>query len=99
MKILIAGASGMIGSVVAPYLASQGHEVIRLVRREPGAGEVFWDPDERKIDEAGLEGFDGVVHLASMRWPMPWTDEAKKLIYANRRPPNSLRANSLANCK
>ena len=38
MKILIAGASGMIGSAVAPYLASQGHEVIRLVRREPGDG-------------------------------------------------------------
>jgi FlaA1/EpsC-like NDP-sugar epimerase len=31
MKILIAGARGMIGSTVTPYLASQGHEVVRLV--------------------------------------------------------------------
>jgi uncharacterized protein (TIGR01777 family) len=99
MKILIAGASGMIGSVVTPYLESKGHEVIRLVRREPGAGEVFWDPEADKIDAAGLEGFDGVVHLATMRWPMPWTDEAKKLIYANRMQTNSLLAKSLANCK
>jgi nucleoside-diphosphate-sugar epimerase len=41
MKILIAGASGMIGSVVAPYLESHSHEIIRLVRYEAGAGEVF----------------------------------------------------------
>jgi nucleoside-diphosphate-sugar epimerase len=32
MKILIAGSNGMIGSAVAAYLASQGHEVNRLVR-------------------------------------------------------------------
>lgn len=49
----------MIGSAVAPYLESQGHEIIRLVRREAGAGEVFWDPDGGKINSAGLEGFDG----------------------------------------
>ena len=98
MKILIAGASGMIGSVVAPYLVSQGHEVIRLVRREPGTGEVFWDPDAGKIDAASLEGFDGVVHLATKPWPLPWTDEAKKLIYANRMKTNSLLAKTLASC-
>jgi uncharacterized protein YbjT (DUF2867 family) len=43
----------MIGSVVAPYLARQGHEVVRLVRREAGAGEVRWDPDAGTIDAAG----------------------------------------------
>ncbi len=99
MKILIAGASGMIGSVVAPYLVSQGYEVIRLVRHEPADGEVYWDPDAGKIDAAGLEGMDGVVHLATMPWPMQWTPEAKKLIYANRMNTNGLLAKSLANCK
>ena len=99
MKILIAGASGMIGSAVVPYLVSQGHEVIRLVRREPGDGGVYWDPDAGVIDLAGLEGFDGVVHLASKPWPLPWTDEAKKQIYANRMNTNGLLARSLANCE
>ena len=98
MKILIAGASGMIGSVVAPYLVNQGHEVTRLVRREPADGEVFWDPDAGKIDAAGLEGFDGVVHVATKPWPLPWTDEAKKLMYANRMHTNGLLANALARC-
>ena len=66
MRILISGASGMIGSAVAPYLAGHGHEVVRLVRRTTGPGEVRWDPDAGTIDAAGLEGFDGVVHVASM---------------------------------
>ena len=86
----------MIGSALAPYLASQGHEVVRLVRREPGAGEVRWDPDAGTIDAAGLEGFDGVVHVASMPWPARWTSEAKKQMRANRIVTNSLLAETLA---
>ena len=47
MRILISGTSGLIGSAVAPYLASQGHEVVRLVRRAPCAGEVESDTGRR----------------------------------------------------
>ena len=99
MRILIAGASGMIGSVIAPYLASQGHEVVRLVRRETGTGEVRWDPEAGTIDAAGVEGFDGVVHLATMPWPMRWTAKAKQRIRANRLATNRLLAESLAGCE
>jgi uncharacterized protein (TIGR01777 family) len=99
MRILIAGASGMIGSVVAPFLATQGHEVVRLVRREPGADEVRWDPDAGTIDAASLEGFDGVINLASIPWPMRWTPKAKQQIRANRMATNSLLAETLANCQ
>lgn len=99
MKILIAGASGMIGSVAASYLASQGHEVLRLVRRNPGSGEIYWDPQEGHIDRSGLEGFDGVVHLASMAWPMRWTSRNKKKIYENRISTNSLLAEALVRCQ
>jgi uncharacterized protein (TIGR01777 family) len=99
MKILIAGSSGMIGSAVAAYLASRGHDVSRLVRQAPVAGEVHWDPDAGNIDAAGLEGLDGVVHLASMPWPMRWTPKAKKQLYDNRIITNSLLANTLAVCQ
>ncbi len=88
----------MIGSAVAPYLESQGHEIIRLVRREAGAGEVFWDPDGGKIDSAGLEGFDGVLNLATMQWPARWTTSAKQKIRANRLATNGLLAENLAKC-
>lgn len=96
MRILISGASGMIGSAVAPYLAGQGHEVVRLVRRAPGTGEVRWDPDAGTIDTAGLEGFDGVVHVASMTWNGRWTSDFKKRIHDNRIRTNSLLAGTLA---
>lgn len=99
MRILFAGSSGMIGSAVMPYLIQSGHEVVRLVRRETGNGEVFWDPDAGKIDSDDIEGFDAVVHLASMPWPMRWTRKAKQKIYLNRLATNSLLAKSLAACK
>jgi uncharacterized protein (TIGR01777 family) len=98
VRTLIAGASGLIGSAVAARLVTQGHEVIRLVRRAPDAGEVRWDPDEGTIDVAGLEGFDGVVHVASVPWPARWTTKAKQQIRANRLATNSLLARVLADC-
>ena len=98
MKILIAGSHGMIGSAVTPHLTECGYEVIRLVRHTPGAGEIWWDPDGCQIDTAGLEGFDGVIHLATMAWPMRWTNEAKQQIRANRLATNRLLAESLSAC-
>jgi uncharacterized protein len=98
MKILIAGSHGMIGSAVTPHLIECGHEVTRLVRQEPGPGEVWWDPDAGQIDASGLEGFDGVVNLATMRWPFRWTRNAKAKLRANRVATYRLLAESLAAC-
>ena len=98
MKILIAGSHGMIGSAVTPYLIECGHDVTRLVRQEPGVGEVWWGPDAGQIHPAGLEGFDGVVQLASGKWPMRWTAGAKKKMLANHLGTNRLLALSLAGC-
>ena len=99
MKILIAGSHGMIGSAVTRHLIECSYEVSRLVRQAPGPGEVWWDPDDGKIDIEGLEDFDGVVHLATMPWPMRWTAKAKQKIQANRVSTNRLLAESLAGCK
>ena len=65
MRTLIAGSNGMVGSAVTHHLLQHKHQVFRLVRREPGAGEVFWDPDAGQIDQAGLEGFDAVIFAHS----------------------------------
>jgi NAD dependent epimerase/dehydratase family enzyme len=96
MKTLIAGSNGMVGSAVTRRLIECGHEVVRLVRHTPGPGEVWWDPDCGEIDATGLEGFDGVVHLASMPWPMRWTSKAKEKLRANRLTTNRLLAQALA---
>ena len=98
MKVLIAGSNGMIGSAVTRHLTECGYEVIRLVRHTPGPGEVWWDPDAGEIDKARLDGFDGVVHLATMPWPMRWTAKTKQKIRGNRLATNRLLAESLARC-
>lgn len=54
-------------------LKARGHGVRSLVRSSPGADRVLWDPAAGTIDRAGLEGVEGVVHLAgegigSRRW-------------------------------
>lgn len=98
MKILIAGSNGMVGSAVTRHLLECNYEITRLVRHTPGPSEIWWNPDAGEIDSASLDGFDGVVHLATMPWPLRWTDKAKQKIRANRLATNSLLAESLARC-
>jgi uncharacterized protein (TIGR01777 family) len=88
----------MIGSAVTRYLIESGYEVIRLVRHTPGPGEVWWNPEAGEIDKDGLEGYDGIIHLASIPWPMRWTAKAKQRMRLNRLATNRLLAESLAGC-
>ena len=64
MKILVTGATGLVGGAVVPFLAGGGHEIARLGRSAPGAGGIRWDPDAGVLEARALEGFDGVIHLA-----------------------------------
>ena len=66
MHIAVSGASGLVGSRLCTRLQDQGHRVSRLVRRQanPEADEVLFDIPMGRIDAAGLEGADAVVHLA-----------------------------------
>jgi uncharacterized protein (TIGR01777 family) len=85
MRILVSGASGLVGSAVVRRFAPPNDEVIRLVRREPrfGAPEVRWDPSAGTISDEGLEGLDAVVHLAGEsvaagRWTAAKKDRIRK---------------------
>lgn len=98
MKILIAGSHGMVGSIVTERLLEHGHEIVRLVRTQPSAGEVWWNPDAGVIDASGLEGFDAVINLATAPWPFRWTSRAKAKIRRNRRSTYQLLADALAGC-
>lgn len=65
MRVLIAGASGLVGRALVPLLETQGHSVVRLVRKQtPGEGEVAWDPAAGELNPAALDGIDAVVNLA-----------------------------------
>src|SRR5688572_4716493 len=64
LHVAVTGASGLIGSALRSLLRAAGHRVSPLVRRSPAHGEIGWDPDAGRIDAAGLEDVDAVVHLA-----------------------------------
>ena len=91
MKILVAGATGMVGSALVPALASGGHTVCRLVRRETrteggsaGAFDVAWDPVTGELGGAAV-GADAVVNLAGASIAGGrWTAERKRLLRASR---------------
>ncbi|MBO4205418.1 TIGR01777 family oxidoreductase [Micromonospora echinofusca] len=65
MRILMAGASGFLGTRLADRLTADGHRVVRLVRRPTrGADEVRWDPTSAHLDPAAVAGADAIVNLA-----------------------------------
>jgi uncharacterized protein (TIGR01777 family) len=87
MKIILTGASGLVGSALVPALTKEGHEVWSLVRRTPqeGAREIVWEPLKGIADVSGLEGADAVVHLAGENIAEGrWTDEKKARIRESR---------------
>lgn len=99
MDIVISGASGLIGTALTKSLIGSGHRPIALVRRtpEPGADEIEWNPSKGTIDAAGLEGVDGVVHLAGAGiGDKRWSDERKKVIRESRTEGTTLLAETLA---
>lgn len=86
MRVLISGASGLIGAELSLQLAAAGHDVARLVRREPSrAGEFRWDPAALTIDSRALDGVDAVVNLSGASLArLPWTAGYRKEILRSR---------------
>lgn len=65
MRVLISGASGLLGGALTERLRADGDEASALVRREPrGPGESRWDPAAGSIDPAALDGVDAVVNFS-----------------------------------
>jgi uncharacterized protein len=86
MRVLISGASGLVGTEVARQLIEAGHEPLKLVRREVRApDEVSWNPSRGEIDQDIMESVDAVVNLAgATTGRIPWTKKYKKQIVSSR---------------
>ena len=85
LRVAISGASGLIGSSLAVYLTTAGHEVVKLVRRPAaGPGEVSWDPAAGRLDPVDLAGVDAIVNLAGVSIASLWTGGRREAILSSR---------------
>ncbi|MGI8648917.1 MAG: TIGR01777 family oxidoreductase, partial [Rubrobacter sp.] len=103
MRVLISGASGMVGAKLSEELKSAGHSVTALSTSKPSSADtVRWDPSRGQVDASRLEGFDSAVHLAgeSIVGSNPvterWTEPKKAKIMDSRRDGTTLFANTLS---
>ncbi|MEI8365009.1 MAG: TIGR01777 family oxidoreductase [Parachlamydiaceae bacterium] len=87
MKILISGASGLIGSALQHALMVAGHHVVVLVRDQKKISEqsVFWDPENGVLDPQALQGVDAVINLAGDNLSQGrWSKKKKRAVLNSR---------------
>ena len=89
MRILVTGATGLIGRSLCRSLADDRHNIITLSRLAGKSGQGFethqWDPQTGPPPEAALKGVDAVINLAGEPLDAKrWSDEQKRVIRDSR---------------
>lgn len=89
LRVLISGATGLVGRHLVAMLHTQGHEVLVLSRDTPVAGvkNIWWDPIRGEIENGSteMESLDAIVHLSGRNVTAGrWTLTEKQLIYESR---------------
>lgn len=91
MRVLVTGATGLIGQQICEELRQEGHETVILSRRPsgvktgPGITAYAWDPEQGNPPAEAWDGVDAVIHLAGE--PVAgarWTNDQKRRIRDSR---------------
>ena len=86
MKVLITGASGLVGKELQKSFAEKGYEMVLASRKEPTDDKnIQWSIEDGFSEPDKLEGIDAVVHLAGENVSgLRWTEDKKKAIRDSR---------------
>ena len=91
MRVLVTGASGLLGSALCDALLARGDEVVGLTRkpdrarpRNPTVSWHAWNPTTERPPDVALDGIDGVVNLIGEEINQRLTDQAKVRIRESR---------------
>jgi len=86
MRVLISGASGLVGTELKLQLKALGHEPVSLVRRDAkNKTEVSWDPASGRIPADAMDTIDAVVNLGgATTGKIPWTKKYKEILISSR---------------
>ena len=90
MKILVTGATGLIGSELVQLLINKNHSVnflttaAKKIKNSSNYNGFFWNPNEGKIDENCLLNVDIIIHLAGATIAKRWTDNYKQELVDSR---------------
>ena len=95
-RVLVTGASGLIGGEVVRLLRAGRCEVVRAVRRPAGVGEVRWDPASGLVNKEAIGPIDAVVHVAGVSLFTLWTPSTKRAIRSSRVDATATLARDLA---
>jgi uncharacterized protein len=92
VRVLVTGASGLIGTALCDALFARGDDVVGLSRNpsrarrsNPRLSWHKWEPTLERPDPAAFEGVDGVVNLVGERIDQRWSEEVKRKIMETRR--------------
>jgi uncharacterized protein (TIGR01777 family) len=90
MKILITGATGLIGKELTNLLLKENHCIhylttskLKIQNRDNYFG-FYWNPKEGKIEENCLDGVDAIIHLAGASISNRWTNSYKQELIESR---------------
>ncbi len=103
MRILITGATGLIGTKLSSLCREKGIKVNYLttskskIQKEEDYQGFYWDPTTKEIEKGCIDGVQTIVHLAGASIAEPWSDSYKKKIIKSRTETAALLFETLKN--